>query len=71
MRTVRAECEPQPRQRPLASPAPIMARPFFSVALCGLRAFAATWAANWVGAYGLIIFLATCQLSLPAQANIR
>ena len=48
-----------------------MARPFLSVALCGLRAFAATWAANWVGAYGLIIFLATCQLSLPAQANIR
>ena len=45
-----------------------MARPFLSVALCGLRAFAATWAANRVGAYGLIIFLATCQLSLPAQA---
>ena len=48
-----------------------MARTFLSVALCGLRAFAATWAANRVGAYGLIIFLATCQLSLPAQANIR
>ena len=45
-----------------------MARPFFSVALCGLRAFAATWVVNWVGAHGLIIFLATCQLSLPAQA---
>ncbi|MCX7232729.1 MAG: hypothetical protein NTY26_04590, partial [Burkholderiales bacterium] len=46
-----------------------MARPFLSAALCGLRAFAATWAANWVGACGLIISLATCQLSLPAQAT--
>ena len=45
-----------------------MARPFLSAALCGLRAFAATWAANWVGAHGLIIFLALCQWSLPAQA---
>ena len=46
-----------------------MARPFLSAALCGLRAFAATRAANWVGACGLIIPLATCQLSLPAQAT--
>ena len=45
-----------------------MARPFLSVALCGLPAFAATWATNRVGAYGLIIFLALCQWSLPAQA---
>jgi len=45
-----------------------MARPFLSVALCGLRAFAAAWATNRVGAYSLIIFLAICQWSLPAQA---
>ncbi len=46
-----------------------MARPFPLVALCGLRAFAATWAASCVNAYGLIIFLAICQLSLPAHAT--